>query len=101
MIRQLFHPSRVQKQYERVTKAMRAHARAVADATFERTMADFHTQRVLSIDPHLDWNGFAEEKQRQVDHQADCIMYERKADAALAKLRAEEQRYAKLQERAP
>jgi len=98
VIRALFHPGRVQKQHERVVKAMKAHARAAGDAVFERTMADFYTQRVLAIDPHVDWNGFAEVKQKQVDHQTDCLAYEKRAEIALAKLRAEEERYAKLRQ---
>lgn len=101
MLRELFHPGRVQKQKERVLKAAKAYARALSDAEFERCMADYYTQRVDATDPHLDWCGFAEVKQKQFDHAADYAQYERRAQTAQAKLRAEEARYAKLQEQTP
>lgn len=93
---ELFHPERVRKQYDRVLTAAKAHARAKSNAEFERTMADYFTVRVLGIDPHTNWNGFAEVKQKQHDHQNECLSYEKQAADAAAKLQAEEARYLKM-----
>lgn len=63
-------------EYERVQAAMRVLSRRIADTEFHRTMANFYTGRVLELDPHTQWWEFAEAKQKQHDHQTDCIFEE-------------------------
>ena len=97
-LRNLSHPGRVQKQYDKIIKATKNYARALSDAEYERHMAHFYTERVMSIDPFKDHMGFAEARQKQLDYQEDCVRCEKKAEVALACMRAEEERYKTLRE---
>lgn len=69
----------VSTQYEREQREQRTRAREEAEAEYHRIMANFYTDRVLAIDPNADWWGFAEAKQKQYDHQTECLRYERRA----------------------
>lgn len=93
--------NRVQKQYERVESAIKAQAQCVSDAEFNRTMANFYTERVLALDPHnIDqvW-AFADAKQKQHDHQQDCLRHESYGAEARARVDAEKQRFHTMQEK--
>jgi len=89
------------RQHHRIEKATRKMAEHIADAEFERTMANFYTERVISIDPHVGpaeaWD-FAAAKQKQYDHQNDCISYEQKAEAARAEVAAHIAKLHRLQQ---
>lgn len=101
LIRDTIIGDRVKKQYERVEASIKAKAQAVSDAEFNRTMANFYTERVLALDPHnIDqvWD-FADAKQKQHDHQHECIRFEAKVDELQARVAAETQRFTTLQEK--
>lgn len=61
--------SRVDTLYEKIEIAIRKKADLIAEQEFDRTMANFYTERLLEIDPNVDWWGFAQNKQKQHDHQ--------------------------------
>lgn len=88
------------KQYERVEAAVKAKAKCVSDAEFNRTMAGFYTERVLSIDPHAGpeqaWE-FADAKQKQYDHQIACVGNDHDVEEAAKVVEAETARYLQLQ----
>jgi hypothetical protein len=87
---------RFRAQYERVEKSIRAKAQLVSDLEFHKTMQSFYTERVLEIDPHVDWWDFADAKQKQHDHQMDCIHLERRVAEAEAKVEATKNAYRAL-----
>lgn len=70
-IKNYIRSNRVRKQYERVEKAIRDKALLASELEFHRTMGDFYTERVQTIDPHSDWWNFAEAKQKEYDHKED------------------------------
>lgn len=93
--------SRLQKQYERVEDAIKRQAQCVSNAEFNRTMANFYTDRVLALNPHdieQVWD-FAAAKQKQHDHQTECVRYEHREIEARAVVTAETQRFHTLQEK--
>lgn len=93
MLREIVFGDPVKKQYERVEQAIRAKAQRVSDAEFNRTMANFYTERVLAIDPHTDWWDFADAKQKQYDHQNDCVKNDKRVEEAHVIVEAEAQRF--------
>lgn len=70
--------------YERVQSAMRVLSRRIAEAEFHRTMASFYSERVMETDPNTHWWEFAEAKQKQHDHQMDCLCEEKRVAEARA-----------------
>lgn len=68
-----------QTQYDREQRQMRITAREEAEAAYHRKLADYYTERVLALDPNEAWWEFAEAKQKQYDHQCECLRYERRA----------------------
>ena len=106
MIRAFWHhfkdihrAKRLQNGDIKVQDAMRVLSRRIADAEFHRTMAGFYTDRVIATDPHTDWWGFADAKQKQHDHQHDCLAEEKRIEEARATVEARKAELAKL--RAP
>lgn len=77
--RDLFLGDAERAQYEREQREQRLKAREEAEAEYHRRMANFYTDRVLAIDQHTDWWGYAEAKQKQYDHQCECLRHERRA----------------------
>lgn len=85
-------------QYARVEAAIKAKAQCVSDVEFNRTMANFYTDRVLHLDPHdIDqvW-GFADARQKQHDHQTACQKHEQLTAEAQARVDAETQRFKEI-----
>ena len=76
------------RQYEKVEGAIRAKAQLASDMEFHRTLANFYTERVMDIDPHKDWWGFADAKQKQTDNQDDYVRLQRKMEEAEARVDA-------------
>lgn len=93
VLRDMLHRKRVDRAQKRLEHAVRAKARASADAQFNREMANFYTERVLQIDPHTAWWDFADAKQKQFDYQQEVILHD---EAAKAAGRIVEQRAAKF-----
>lgn len=73
-------PSPEQRAYERQKKVVHVCAHHQSQAEYHRLLADFYTERVMSIDPHTDWWAFAEAKQKQYDHQTECLLYTQRAE---------------------
>ena len=96
----IFFGDPIIKQYERVEAAVKAKAKCVSDAEFNRTMANFYTSRVVAIDPHAGpeqaWD-YADAKQKQHDHQLACIANDKCVEEATARVEAECARYVQLQ----
>lgn len=86
---------------DKLQRAMKTLSHRVADAEFHRSMANFYTERVLSIDPHAGpaeaWE-FAEAKQKQYDHQLDCVHEEKRIEEARAVVEARKAELKKLRE---
>jgi 7-keto-8-aminopelargonate synthetase-like enzyme len=99
LLREIVVGDPVKKQYERVETAIKTKAQKVSDAEFNRTMANFYTDRVLGIDPHQDWWDFADAKQKQYDHQTACVKNDQQVNEAHARVEAEAQRFHALQEK--
>lgn len=99
LLREIVVGDPVKKQYERVETSIKAKAQRVSDAEFNRTMANFYTERVMAIDPHTDWWDFADAKQKQYDHQIACVKNDRQVDEAHARVIAETGRFHALQEK--
>lgn len=78
----------VARQYEKVEDAIRTQSQSVADAEADRILCDFYTERVNTIDPHTDWWGFADAKQKQVDHTASWTRNVQRVEEAKAKVEA-------------
>lgn len=87
---------RFRAQYERVEKSIRAKAQLVSDLEFHRTMQSFYTERVFDIDHNTDWWDYAEAKQKQHDHQMDCLRLEKRVAEAEAKVEATKNAYKAL-----
>lgn len=85
-IRHHVSDNRIRRRYEKIEKAIREKAQLVSDMEFHRTMSNFYTERVLEIDPHSDWWGFADAKQKQHDHQIDFTRYSKAVQEADAKV---------------
>lgn len=92
-IKSTLRGNRVRKQYQRVEKAIREKAQMVSELEFNRTMGNFYTERVLDIDPHQDWWGFADAKQKQYEHQNDFLRYEKRIEEADAKVEGNKQAF--------
>lgn len=99
LLREVIVGDPVKKQYERVEDSIKTKAKRVSDAEFNRTMANFYTERVMAIDPHIDWWDFADAKQKQYDHQIECVKNDRQVDEAQARVLAETQRFHALREK--
>lgn len=91
----------IKRQYERIEAAAKRKAEAVADAELHRTLANFYTMRVMTIDPHIDWWGFADAKQKQHEHQVACIKFDHEVEEAHAQVQAEDQRFYTLINKEP
>lgn len=79
LYRDVFWGDPAQTQYEREQREQRVRAREEAEAEYHRKLAEYYTQRVLSLDPDTHWWEFAEAKQKQYEHQCDCMQHERRA----------------------
>ena len=97
-IREMIHNQREYKAKERITDALKAHAKAASDAEYHRIMADFYTKRADKIDPEIDWWGFAEAKQKETEHVQDHQHKVIQRNEAMIKVDAEQARYNKLKE---
>ena len=95
-LREHHRKSRLQNGDQKVQDAMRVLSRRIADAEFHRTMAGFYTDRVIATNPHVDWWGFADAKQKQYDHQLDCLAEEKRTEEARAVVEARKAELAKL-----
>lgn len=96
LIREVIKGDPLTKQNERVEEAIKAKAQKVSDAEFNRTMANFYTERLLGIDPNTDWWEFADAKQKQHDRQAACMEHEAGLAEAAKLVEAETARYVQL-----
>lgn len=83
--------NKTRKLYEKLETAVTKKAELQARMEFNRSMANFYTDRVLSIDPHQDWWRFAEAKQKQFNHQEDCTLLSGRIEEAQAVIVAREQ----------
>lgn len=91
-IKEMLHSDRMSKRKARIEKAVRAKAAATGDAEFHRVMADYYTARVATIDPDVDWWGFADAKQKEQDNIDLFQKYSRNVEEATARIKAEEVR---------
>lgn len=89
----------INKQYEAVEEAIKAKAERASAAEFNRTMANFYTSRVGSLDPHTHWWDFADAKQKQYNHQEAFIHNEQQTVEAQAIVDAQTARFHALQEK--
>lgn len=89
--------SRVRNQYERVERAIRNKAQLASELEFHRTMGDFYSERVQSIDPHTDWWNFAEAKQKEYDHNEDSVRLSNRIVEADAKVNANKAAFLAMQ----
>lgn len=98
LLREAVFGDPVEKQYARVEAAIKVKAQCVSDAEFNRTMANFYTDRVLHLNPHdinQVWD-FAAAKQKQHDHQTACSRHENLTAEAQARVDAETQRFKEI-----
>lgn len=70
----------VAKAEERDRKRVETRAEYVSKMAYYKELSNTYTERVMAIDPHRDWNGFAKVKQAQVDAQESYVFYEQKLD---------------------
>lgn len=82
---------------ESVRHALRVVARRQAEADYHAYLVKHHTAEANAIDPHQDWNTFADEKQKAYDHDLERQVEARKVTTATAKLNAAKARMQKLQ----
>jgi hypothetical protein len=81
-IRRAIATHRAGREYEKIEAAIRTEARLASEAEFHRTMSDWYTKQLDAIDPHADWWGFAQTKQKEQDHIIDHRIYsQRRAEA--------------------
>lgn len=63
---------------ERIDDAVTRVAKARADCEHARVLEEFYAGRVAAIDPHVDWWGFAHNKEKDyqagVDHARACAI---------------------------
>jgi hypothetical protein len=81
-IKNLLSAHRAERQYEKIEAAIRTEARLASEAEFHRTMADWYTKQLDGIDPHADWWGFAQTKQKEQNHIADHRVFEGRREEA-------------------
>lgn len=93
MIRDGFRHERLRRQYARVETSIRNKASLASDMTFHQTMVDFYTDRVSTTDPNVDWWGFAEAKQKQVDNQEDIRLLSKRLAEADATVKAHKEAF--------
>lgn len=87
---------KLRAQYQKVEDALREKAEMASDVEFHRTMQSFYDTRSANIDPHVDWWGFADAKQKGFDHGQSSEKYNKKLEEASAKLKARESALAVL-----
>ena len=90
----------ITKQYERVEKAVKALAKSVSDAEFNRTMANFYTERVASINPYAgpaEALEFSDAITKQFEHQHACVANDSSVEEARKVVEAETARYLQMQ----
>ena len=85
------------KQNERVEEAVKAKAKCVGDAEFNKTMANFYTERVMNINPWDDHVGFCNARTSQLEYQELHAASEKLVEEATAKADAHAARYLSLQ----
>lgn len=73
---------------QRIRDAQQRFAEMDSHRHFHAQMADFFTDRVLSIDPWQDHWGFADARADQLHHQERACEYEKRAAAAHAAVAA-------------
>lgn len=85
----------VQKQQERVDKAVEAQAEAIGDLQYARTMRSYYSAVVAKTDPAVKWWDYANAKEKELDYhervkRAEKLVEEREAmvDAAMERLAA-------------
>lgn len=96
---QMLFGENIKAQQQKVEDAIRVKAQRIGDLEYERTMANFYTDRSMSIDPQTDWWGFADAKQKQHDHQLAFVACEGRVEVATARVAAETARYVRLLDR--
>lgn len=92
MVRDVLFGTPVRRKYDKVEAAIKAKAEAMSQREFHLAMWNFYTARVEIIEPHLNWWGFAEAKQKQYDHSIEAATWEdrvEEADGVLAARDAE------------
>ena len=84
-----------QKQQERVDKAVEAHAEAIGDLQYARTMRAYYSALAAKTDPTVKWWDYANAKEKEQDYdeqfkRKEKLVDERSAlvDAALERLAA-------------
>lgn len=63
---------------KRFENALRSVASVTADIEFNRYMANFYTEQVVTTDPHTDWHAFAEYKDNQLKYQKQTLHLEQR-----------------------
>lgn len=85
--------------FAKVEKATHQKAQLVADAEFNRTMANFYTERVMNLDPHTQWWEFAQAKDKQYEYQMEYVALERRIEEAEKKVQARTEQFHSLKEK--
>ena len=88
MIRFMFYTNKVDRYHGKVEDAIRRKALSVANVEFHRTMGNFYGEMLMEIDPHQDWWGFANAKQKQHNHHNDFLMQQQRVDEGNVKVLA-------------
>lgn len=92
-IKEMVRVDRISKRKARLESAVRAKANAFGEAEYHRMMSDYYSGCVAAIDPHADWWGFADAKQKEQDNIAMFQEYSKKVSEASARIEAEQARY--------
>lgn len=88
----------LKNQYQKIELAIKAKAQLVSDLEFNNVMEDFYCARCMVIDPHTDWWGFAEAKEKQAEYRKQLERLYKKVLAADAYAKAQEAAFKKLQD---
>lgn len=88
----------LKNQYERVELAIKAKAQLISDHEFNKVMENFYITRCGAIDPHTDWWGFAEAKEKQTEYRKQLEKLHKKVLEANAFVKAQEAAFKKLQD---
>jgi len=88
----------LKNQYQKIELAIKAKAQLISDHEFNKVMENFYIARCVAIDPHRDWWGFAEAKEKQAEYRKQLERLHKKVLAADAYVKAQEAAFKKLQD---
>lgn len=86
----------LKNQYQKIELAIKTKAQLVSDHEFNRVMENFYIDRCLAIDPHMDWWGFADAKEKQMEYNKQLARLAKKIQTAMAHVKAQEAAFEKM-----